>query len=229
MAATLLDLPGDLVHAVVEAYVRRSEVKELLGQGPWVARLFLGPSAMTEDGEGYKLVAQRLGLVRTDDAPTWKEVVDAVRGELNTLEPSQESDLFRVLDHAILHPSMTRWLFHGLCRTGSVRLFCMALTHRRSSATDLAIALTAAVKARRLNMARLALDHGAPVDGTEDTTTPLGLAIDNGEPHLVRLLLERGADRSRFFYDHTLQYLAAICPADDQARQAILELLRRGP
>jgi ankyrin repeat protein len=48
-----------------------------------------------------------------------------------------------------------------------------------------------------LTKARLLLDHGAEIDAVDDEfrSTPLGFAARWGQRGMVRLLLDRGADR----------------------------------
>jgi ankyrin repeat protein len=57
--------------------------------------------------------------------------------------------------------------------------------------------LGTAVFVRSVPLARLLLDAGADVNGREQGgSTPLRAASENGDEELVRLLLERGADRT---------------------------------
>jgi len=227
MAARLQDLPTDLVHIILEAYVRKADAKVVLGRGPWVSRLLLGPSAVAPDGVGYKLICERLKLVRTSDAPTWSDVVRAMRSEPVKF-PFVAMYLCRVLDDAT-DPYWTTHnlceLFQGLCLCKSAHPFRAALACDNLPARGIAAALAAAVLFCRVDLARLALDHGAPVDGADGDGAPLQRAVANGDVEIARLLMERGADWTQRRVRSAVWNLARKLP-DDQSSQAILQLLR---
>ena len=188
---------------------------------------------MTPNGEAYKLVCERLGQVRTPDAPTWKEVWDAVRGELGEFERcsfSLASDLLGLLDQKTICRFHTYQVFNHLCQDEYMYLFRAVLARGNLPSTHLANALDCAVMSGDLDMTRLALDHGAPVDGSDDRRPPLEPAIVYSNVNMVQLLLERGADRSRTSHGFTMGQVAAKL-SDDHAheRHAILELLRGEP
>lgn len=229
MPVGLMDLPADLVHAVVEAYVRKADAKVVLGQGVWVVQLFLGRSAMAADGDAHRMVAERFGLARTSEAPTWEAVVHAVRAELERLDPTTRTKLFKVFDQD-LHASPHE-LFRPLCKLSSVFLFRAVLEHGGRSSRDLEDALAVAIRTGRLDMVRLALDLGAPVDGTDVHETPLGTTIAMGLLLIVRVLLERGADRRRCYRRETLLSLAesSHMTTSPCTSRAIVDLLIDGP
>ena len=228
MPVGLLDLPIDLVHTVVEAYMRKADAKVVLGLGVWVGRLFLGPSAMTPNGEAYKLAAERLGLVRTVDAPTWSDVVHAVRAEVGRLDDGSPED--SVLTAVVLGATRpgTCVSYDRLCRA-RCRHLARALLARSPPVVRTAL-LHDAAGCGTVDMVRLALAHGATANGHNAWAPPLGFAVLRGNVEMVRLLLEHGADRSRRWGNHTFQDLTADIPnVQANERRAILELLRNEP
>jgi ankyrin repeat protein len=57
----------------------------VLHSGPSLARAILGPGALAEDGDAYRLVAEFFGVSRSDKWPTWRGVVDELRNEWKKL------------------------------------------------------------------------------------------------------------------------------------------------
>ena len=124
----LADLPSDLVRAILESYLRQADWKVLLGRAWSVLRLFLGPSAGGDDGDAHGMVAQHLGLIRSEDAPTWKAVLDALQDELEVLRVDLRHSLphmFTVMVtnlNGTLGADYVTGRFEALCRIGKPQL-----------------------------------------------------------------------------------------------------------
>lgn len=58
-----------------------NEESSLLQVGPWLCRVILGPGTLGDDGDAYRLVAERAHCKRSSRWPTWRSVIEELRRE----------------------------------------------------------------------------------------------------------------------------------------------------
>lgn len=170
-------------------------VKEMLEEDPGLA------NARSLDGMSAVLAAMYHGH------PGIAQLIIAHGAELNIFEAATVGRLDRVREILDESPELVDAIapdgFQPLglaCFFGHEDLVAYLL--ERGAAVDSAshnpmkvMPLHSAVAARSLEVTRLLIEHGAPVNAAQaDQFTPLHAAAQNGDVEIVRLLLSAGAD-----------------------------------
>ena len=194
-SATLRALPGDVLERIAARGLAERTVPRVIAAGPLLARAVLGPGSLGEQGDAFRLVAERLGLTRTPRRPTWQALITTLRQEWKQLPVHYRTDL------------TSAKTFEWACYTerSQVARLCLArggvhveeaLVHghsalihaSRNNYLELAESLLEAKADVSAAWGDLCWDHGKPYQ------TVLATASLHGHLDMVRLLLGAGAN-----------------------------------
>ena len=200
----LQDLPTDLIVSIVKAWARNVGAWTLIVYTPWIARLFLGPTALADDGDGFRIICERFGVQRSAAWPTWKATVKELKHEV----ADAGAEGVRMSTHLDSSPCDVR-TFVWLCRRGHTLLVESRLSRGTLAQVDAVqpfnepafeaevmgmTALMAAARNGHVEVALRLLAHGANVDASNvEGYSPLMTAALHAQTGVARLLLQRGA------------------------------------
>ena len=89
----LFDLPRDVIRAVAYEFVYVAggdTFGSYMRKTPWALRVLLGPGALGENGDAYKLIAEYFGLRRDHASVTWKSIHAQLMAEYDKVTVSEE-------------------------------------------------------------------------------------------------------------------------------------------
>ncbi len=199
-------------------------IKEMLEEDPGLA------NSRSLDGMSAVLAAMYHGH------PGMAQLIIASGAQLNIFEAAAVGRLDRVREILDQNPGLVDSIapdgFQPLglaCFFGHEEVAAYLL--ERGAAVDSAshnpmkvMPLHSAVAARSLEITRLLIEHGAPVNAVQaDSFTPLHAAAQNGDIAIVRLLLEAGADPNL----RDAEGKTALDYAQAENHAEVIELLRR--
>ena len=90
----LLDLPRDVIWAVASEYAYVAgddEFDSYMRKTPWALRVLLGPGALEENGDAYKVIAEYFRLRRDHPSVTWKSIHAQLMAEYDKVTESDKN------------------------------------------------------------------------------------------------------------------------------------------
>ena len=208
----LLDLPRDVIWVVASEYAYVAgddEFDSYMRKTPWALRVLLGPGALEENGDAYKVIAEYFRLRRDHPSVTWKSIHAELMAEYDKVTESDKNRrrqgrtpcIVEAAHHILDRTPATSYTILELVRDDrplfATALACIREVSAPMSGGETPLHAAASRNLYELTLALLVAKGRNRVDEYDyQGHTPLDIACACGHADVASLLIAGGASAS---------------------------------